>query len=127
MIETNVLLLHSCLLSKRTKLKKAKQTWLRELKPEINEEKAKYQEAVQEFRSQPRTTVSHSTERTYNCAPATTLVISVTSSIGGTPENYWQLNVQLKKKKRKKDKFGHQEAWVLYFPKYKIYFPEIYY
>lgn len=102
MIETNVLLLHSCLLSKRTKLKKAKQTWLRELKPEINEEKAKYQEAVQEFRSQPRTTVSHSTERTYNCAPATTLVISVTSSIGGTPENYWQLNVQLKKKKKER-------------------------
>lgn len=31
------------------------------------------------------------------------------------PENYWQLNVQLKKKK---DKFECQEAWFLYFSKF---------
>lgn len=42
----SVPLFHAYLLSKSTKLRKVKQTWLRELKPEISEEKAKHQDAV---------------------------------------------------------------------------------
>ena len=85
----NVLQFHYHLLWKKItfKLRKGEQTWLRKLKPKMDEEIVKYQDAVRQVQvSKLRKMASHSTKGTFSCEPGTTLAISVKSSTGSMPE-----------------------------------------